>query len=67
MIGQLIVVAEEARTSCIVMGLTGSVAETLDLLGILRTLPKNHIVGTMEQARQLANELLPQSHNPKPK
>ena len=57
-IGQLIVVAEEARTSCIVMGLTGSVAETLDLLGILRTLPKNHIVGTMEQARQLANELL---------
>ena len=57
-IGQLIVVADEAGTSCIVMGLTGSIAETLDSLSILRNVPKNRIVGTMEEARQVANELL---------
>ena len=57
-IEQLIGVAAKARTPCIVMGVKGSVADTLHTLDILRRVPEKHIVETLEEARQVAKELL---------
>ena len=57
-IEQLIGVAAKARTPCIVMGVSGSVADTLHTLDILRRVPEKHIVETLEEARQVAKELL---------
>ena len=64
-IERLIGVADSARTPCIVMGLSGSVADTLHTLDVLRNVPKSRIVGSLDEARRVAKELLaPQSAPP---
>ena len=57
-IEQLIGVAGSARTPCIVTGLSGSVADTLEALDILRKVPKDRIVATLDEARAVARALL---------
>ncbi|MXX56533.1 MAG: SulP family inorganic anion transporter, partial [Gemmatimonadetes bacterium] len=58
LIAQLFEVAQTSRTEVIVMGLTGSVAETLRSLDILRSVPDHHVVDTLDQARNVAINLL---------
>ena len=55
---QLLDVAERAKTECITIGLSGSVAATLDTLNILHAIPDNHRVRTLDEARPLAAALL---------
>ena len=57
-IGQLIDVAAGEQTECIVMGLSGSVADTLHALAILQHVPQDHIVETLDEARQAAKKML---------
>lgn len=40
------------------MGLSGSVANTLQTIDILQQVPEDQIVATLDEARQAANELL---------
>ena len=58
LIAQLIAVAERARTEVIVMGLSGSVGVTLRTLDILRRVPDDHVVETLDEARMVAISLL---------
>jgi len=58
LIAQLIEVAQTSRTEVIVMGLTGSVAETLRSLDILRRVPGDRVVETLDEARNVAINLL---------
>ena len=55
---QLMEVATKEQTEFIVMGLSGSVANTLQTLNILQQVPEDHLVATLDEARQVANELL---------
>ena len=55
---QLMEVAAEAQTGFIVMGLSGSVANTLQELNILKNVPKDQIVDTLDEARPVARKLL---------
>ena len=57
-IEQLLDVAARERTECIVMGVSGSVADTLRTLNILRQVPKDKIVDNLDEARQEALSLL---------
>ena len=57
-IKQLLDVATEEQTEFIVMGLAGSVAKTLHALNILRNVPEDRIVTTLDEARQAARDLL---------
>ena len=57
-IEQLMDVAEKERTGVIVAGLSGSVAKTLHALGIMRHVPKEHVVGTRDEARLVASAFL---------
>ncbi len=57
-IEQLMDGAAEARTGVIVMGLSGSVANTLHALDILQHVPEEHAVETLDEARQAAHALL---------
>ena len=57
-INRLIISAGKQDTQCIVMGLSGSTAETLEALDILRDLPEAHVVKTMDEARNQALRLL---------
>ncbi len=58
LVAQLIAVAERNDTEVIVMGLQGRVATMLDSLDILRRVPDDHIVATLDEARDLAIVLL---------
>ena len=58
LVEQLIGAAERSRTEVIVMGLKGRVAETLNGLDILRRVPEDHVVGTLDEARDIAISLL---------
>ncbi len=58
LIAQLIAVAERDRTEVIVMGLSGSVGVTLRTLDILRRVPDDHVVETLDEARMVAISLL---------
>lgn len=58
LIAQLLEVAEKEHTESIVMGLEGPVAETLYGLDILRNVPENQIVGSLDEARPVARDLL---------
>ena len=58
LVEQLIEVAERSSTHVIVIGLKGSVAETLNGLDILRRVPADHVVGTLDEARDIAISLL---------
>ena len=57
-IEQLIEVATRADTEIIVTGLSGSIGHTFDTLHILRRVPENRIVETLDQAREIAAGLL---------
>ena len=50
--------AAESDTECIVVGLLGGVARTLDSLDVFGRLPKDRFVGGMDEARELAKRLL---------
>ena len=58
LVAQLIEVAERSKTEVIVMGLKGKVAETLHGLDILRRVPGDHVVDTLDEAREVAISLL---------
>ena len=55
---QLIDVAMDEDTECIVMGLAGRPATTLLALNVLRRVPEDHIVETLDDARKIAKQLL---------
>ena len=57
-IEQLLDVARRADTHCITMGLTGSVATTLDTLNILHAVGDENRVRDLDEARPLAAALL---------
>ena len=57
-IEQLMDVAEKGRTGVIVTGLSGSVAKTLQALGIMQHVPEGHVVGTLDDARRVASAFL---------
>ncbi len=58
MISRLLATAAREDTECIVMGLSGKVARMVRTLDILRDLPEDHVVETMEDARGVAIRLL---------
>ena len=55
---QLIDVAMDEDTECIVMGLAGRPATTLYALNVLRRVPEDHIVETLDEAREISKQLL---------
>ena len=57
-IEQLLGVAREADTAAILVGLSGSVAETMGTLGVLRAVPRHQVVDSLSQARPIARKLL---------
>ena len=57
-IEQLLDVAREADTDVIVIGLSGTVAEMITTLGVLRAVPKDHVADDLPQARRIARRLL---------
>ena len=61
---QLVDTAAKSRTDCIVMGLSGSVADTLHTLNVLENVPESRMVETMEEARRTAKVLLRGGHPP---
>ena len=58
MISRLIITAGKQETQCIVMGLSGSVAQTLRALNSLRDLPREQVVDTIDEARDVARGLM---------
>ena len=66
LIRQLLDLAEEEETRCVVMGLAGPVAETLRALDVLRGVPESQVVATLDEARQTAQGLLSPSPAPSP-
>ena len=58
LIAQLLEAAEKEHTESIVMGLKGPVADTLYGLDILRSVPENQIVESLDEARPVARDLL---------
>ncbi len=57
-IEQLIDTAATSGTKCIVLGLTGAPAATLESLNVLRRVPAEHAVETLDDARDIARQLL---------
>ena len=55
---QLIDTAIAEDTECIVMGLTGPPAATLQTLNVLRRVPPDHFVATLDDARETAKRIL---------
>ena len=55
---QLINSAAKEQTECIVMGVKGAVSKTLDSLNILNDVPKEQLVNTLDEARQVAANIL---------
>ena len=55
---QLIDVAITENTECIVMGLEGAIATSLQELDILRRVPSDRYVDTMDDARVIAKRIL---------
>ena len=57
-IEQLMDVATGEQTEVIMMGLSGSVENTLQTLAILQRVPPEHVVETLDEARPVAKALL---------
>ena len=57
-IKKLIDVATDEETETIVIGLSGDVAETLDALDVLREVPPERIVENLDEAREIAKNIL---------
>ena len=54
----LMQVAVEKNTEFVVMGLSDDIEDILRILNILRQVPEGHLVGTLDEARQAAYNLL---------
>ncbi len=57
-VGQLIDVAIAEDTECIVLGLEGPVAESLQVLDVLSRVPADRFVSDMDGARDLSRRIL---------
>jgi MFS superfamily sulfate permease-like transporter len=57
-IEQLVGIGADENKPCIVMGLSGAAADTLNALDALTRVPEGHFVGSLEEARHLAAQLL---------
>ena len=57
-IEHLLEVAENSATECILVGLAGTGAYTLETLGVLEDIPDGRIVETLDDARRIARGLL---------
>lgn len=57
-IEQLMEAAARSQTACIAMGLTDAAAATLVTFDILRDVPEDRIVGTLDEARRVARGIL---------
>ena len=55
---QVISTAEEEGTRCIVLGLDEPVSSTLNSLNVFHSVPEGHFVNNMNEARDLAREML---------
>ncbi len=55
---QMIDSAIAQDTECIAVGLTGEPSDTIHSLNVLHSLPENHDVETLDDARELAREIL---------
>ncbi len=55
---RMIDTAIEEATACIVMGLSGAAANTLQALNVLQHVPESHFVDTLDEARQTAKRIL---------
>lgn len=55
---QLIEVATHEHTEVVVANLSGSVADTLDALGVLQEVPEDRVVASREAARRIAQGLV---------
>jgi len=55
---QLIDIALDEDTECIVMGLEGRPATTLYALNVLKRVPDDHIVESLDEAREISKQLL---------
>ena len=55
---QLIDSAMEQDTQCIVMGLSGAPADTLQMLNVLQEIPEEHFVSNWDEARETAMKML---------
>ena len=55
---KLIDSAAATKTECIVLNLSGSVANTLKSLNVFRRVPKGRFVNNLDEARELAKTLL---------
>ncbi len=55
---QMIDTAREEDTECIVMGLEGRNAATLNALNVLKHVPEDHFVTTLDDAREIAKRML---------
>ena len=55
---QLIDTAKEEDTECIVVGLAGPPARTLQALNVLQHVPADRIIGTRDEARETARRIL---------
>ena len=58
MIEQLIGVASRSDTACVIMAIPDSVSGTLTALNVLREVPADRIVQTLDEARAVAKECL---------
>ena len=57
-IEQLIDTAIAEDTECVVMGLAGLPANSLQALNVLRRVPASRFVTTLDEAREVAREIL---------
>ncbi len=55
---QLVDAADEADTDCIILGLSGDVADVLNSLGVFRTIPDERFVDSLDDARTLARTIV---------
>ena len=55
---RLVTTAQGQGTGCIVMGLAGLPATSLQALDVLRTVHEDHFVETMDEAKEVARRLL---------
>ena len=55
---QMIDTAMAEDTECLVMGLKGSVAGTLDSLNVLQRVPVDHVVADLDEARETAKSII---------
>lgn len=55
---QMIDSAVDQDTECIVVGLSGAPAQTVHALNVLQSVPEEHVVATLDDAREIAREIL---------